>query len=79
MTVLARCIPGGRNAVTFGLGRSALTIARLLTPLAVAGTLWALIFSLVGRVGAPLVFEHPAFGGAVAAGVLAVAVATAAL
>jgi membrane-associated protein len=61
--LLARCIPGGRTAVTLGLGRSALPMARLLAPLAVAGTIWALIFSLVGRVGAPLVFEHPALVG----------------
>jgi membrane protein DedA with SNARE-associated domain len=77
--LLARCIPGGRTAVTLGLGRSALPIARLLAPLAVAGTLWALIFSLAGRVGAPLVFEHPALVGAVAAGLLTVGVAAAAL
>jgi membrane-associated protein len=77
--LLARYIPGGRTAVTLGLGRSALPMARLLAPLAVAGTLWALIFSLAGRVGAPLVFEHPALVGAVAAGVIAVAVAAAAL
>jgi membrane-associated protein len=77
--LLARGIPGGRTAVTLGLGRSGLPMARLLAPLAVAGTLWALIFSLAGRVGAPLVFEHPALVGAVAAGVIAVAVAAAAL
>jgi membrane-associated protein len=77
--LLARFIPGGRTAVTLGLGRSALPMARLLAPVAVAGTLWALITSLAGRVGATLVFEHPALVGAVAAGVLAVAVAAAAL
>jgi membrane protein DedA with SNARE-associated domain len=77
--LLARFIPGGRTAVTVGLGRSALPMARLLAPLAVAGTLWALITSLAGRVGATLVFEHPAVVGAIAAGVLAIAVAAAAL
>jgi membrane-associated protein len=77
--LLARFIPGGRTAVTLGLGRSALPMARLLAPLAVAGTLWALITSLAGRVGATLVFEHPALVGAVAAGVSALAVAAAAL
>jgi membrane-associated protein len=77
--LLARCIPGGRTAVTLGLGRSGVPMARLLAPLAVAGTLWAFIFSLAGRVGAPLVFEHPALIGAVAAGLLAVTVAAAAL
>jgi len=77
--LLARCIPGGRTAVTLGLGRSALPMGRLLAPVAVAGTLWALIFSLAGRVGGTLVFEHPALVGAVAAGLLAVAVAAAAL
>jgi membrane protein DedA with SNARE-associated domain len=65
--------------VTLGLGRSALPMGRLLAPLAVAGTLWALIVSLAGRVGATLVFEHPALVGAVAGGVIAVAVAAAAL
>jgi membrane-associated protein len=77
--LLARGIPGGRTAVTLGLGRSALPMARLLAPLAVAGSLWALIFSLAGRVGAPLVFEHPALVGALAASLLTVAVAAAAL
>jgi membrane-associated protein len=77
--LLARFIPGGRTAVTLGLGRSALPMARLLAPLAVAGTLWALITSLAGRFGATLVFEHPALVGAITAGVLAVAVAAAAL
>jgi membrane-associated protein len=77
--LLARFIPGGRTAVTLGLGRSALPMARLLAPLAVAGTLWALIISLAGRVGATLVFEHPALVGAVAAGSLAVTLAAAAL
>lgn len=73
--LLARFIPGGRTAVTLGLGRSALPMARLIAPLAVAGTVWALITSVAGRVGATLVFEHPALTGAVAAGVLAVAAA----
>ena len=77
--LLARFIPGGRTAVTLGLGRSALPMARLLAPLAVAGTLWACVTSVAGRVGATLVFEHPAVVGAVAAGVLAVAVAAAAV
>jgi len=77
--LLARFIPGGRTAVTLGLGRSALPMARLLAPLAVAGTLWAFITSLGGRAGATLVFENPPLVGAVAAGVLAVAVAAAAL
>jgi len=77
--LVARFIPGGRTAVTLGLGRSGLPMARLLAPLAVAGTLWALVSSLAGRVGATLVFEHPALVGAVAAGGLAVAVAAAAL
>jgi membrane-associated protein len=79
LLLLARFIPGGRTAVTLGLGRSALPLVRLLAPLAVAGTLWALITSLAGRVGATLLFEHPVLVGAVAAGVLAVAVAVAAL
>jgi membrane-associated protein len=77
--LLARFIPGGRTAVTLGLGRAALPMARLLGPLAVGGTLWALITSMAGRVGATLVFEHPALVGVVAAGVLAIAVAAAAL
>jgi membrane-associated protein len=77
--LLARFIPGGRTAVTLGLGRSAVPMTRLLAPLAVAGTLWALITSLAGRFGGTLVFEHPALVGAVAASVLAVAGAAAAL
>jgi membrane-associated protein len=77
--LLARFIPGGRTAVTLGLGRGALPMVRLLAPLAVAGTLWALVVSLAGRAGATLVFEHPALVGAVAGGVLAVALAAAAL
>ena len=77
--LVARFIPGGRTAVTLGLGRSGLPMARLLAPLALAGTLWALITSVAGRVGATLVSEHPAVIGAVAAGVLAVALAVTAL
>jgi membrane protein DedA with SNARE-associated domain len=77
--LLARFVPGGRTAVTLGLGRSALPLARLLAPLAIAGTLWASITSLAGRVGATLVLENPALVGAVAAGVLAVALAAAGL
>jgi membrane-associated protein len=77
--LLARFIPGGRTAVTLGLGRSALPLARLLAPLAIAGTLWASLTSLAGRVGATLVLESPALVGAVATGVLAVALAAAAL
>ncbi len=77
--LLARFIPGGRTAVTLGLGRSTLPLARLLVPLAIAGTLWASITSLAGRVGATLVLENPALVGAVAAGLLAVALAAAGL
>lgn len=77
--LLARFVPGGRTAVTLGLGRSALPLARLLAPLAVAGTLWASITSLAGRVGATLVLENPALVGAIAAAVLAVALAAAGL
>jgi membrane-associated protein len=77
--LLARFIPGGRTAVTLRLGRSALPMERLLAPLAVAGMLWAFVTSLAGRVGATLVFVHPALVGGVAAGVLAVAVAAAEL
>jgi membrane protein DedA with SNARE-associated domain len=77
--LLARFIPGGRTAVTLGLGRSGFPMARLLAPLAIAGSLWASITSLAGRLGVTLVLEHPALVGAVAAGALVVALTGAAL
>lgn len=51
MIMVARFIPGGRTAITFGAGYLSYSRSRFLTSTALAGSVWAIYATLLGYLG----------------------------